>query len=380
MKYKPKTKNKKLTLFREYMKRMPDPILTEEEALEAKKIFDYNPTLHRKKSKARLSHTQSSFIKTLYVKYQNIRFISSLTGFSMKIIFHVVKGFIVPKSRKARKKHILSASEIERYKNTNELYIKHGTLREVANEVGLTKERVRQLLEAGEKYGLFKYIPPKRKSYMLLEKYKREDLIKAIKSFGCSSKICVNMGLQRQELVKLMKHYDINYADYRRISSMGKYMQKYSQIVVEHGDHPTATVMNSRKDWRAIWYGIYRYWGSLDCFRKEYGIEKPKMKIHPNTLKHWRDTIEKKKMIKNQKKMNICIFIREQGPIKMIDIHTKLGFGIGSVNTYIKELLSEGRIVRVGKGSSSRYSTNRVSEHIESIPTVLTGPSNEGKP
>jgi len=64
----------------------------------------------------------------------------------------------IPKDKKITEKPIkLSDAKIKYYKKIFQLYKEFGTFGRVASKVSLTSERVRQILERGNKYGLFEY-------------------------------------------------------------------------------------------------------------------------------------------------------------------------------------------------------------------------------
>jgi len=70
-------------------------------------------------------------------------------------------------------------SSIERLLKVYQLYQQKGTLQAVGDEIGTSRERVRQLLKSGTEMGLFEYMPFHRASWernALTSKKKRESL------------------------------------------------------------------------------------------------------------------------------------------------------------------------------------------------------------
>jgi len=64
----------------------------------------------------------------------------------------------IPKNKKISEKPIkLSDTKIKYYKKVFQLYKEYGTFKRVASKESLTSERVQQILERGNKYGLFEY-------------------------------------------------------------------------------------------------------------------------------------------------------------------------------------------------------------------------------
>lgn len=251
-------------------------------------------------------------------------------------------------------------NEIEKKKTRlseiGNLYSQLGSLEEVSKKIGITRERVRQLLVQGEKYKVLHYqINRKVRFKELTRTYDRDTLVATIKASNNIPGICSALGIKQIELCKLLKHYNIDFKEYRIVTTRSRYIKKYSTIVDCLGHHPTATEMASRKEWRSVWSGIDRLWGNLDNFRKEFGIDKPQMNIHPNTLNAWRITIEKIKIRKNKKKESVLNIIREKGPVKLVDISKQLTFNRGVTNIYVNELLEEQNIVKIGRGSATKY-------------------------
>ena len=258
--------------------------------------------------------------------------------------------------RRAIKKNLI------RYQQVKEMYDRLGTLAKVGKELNISRERVRQILARGTNYGFFSYEPIKGKENIkkLIQELTREDLIKDIQLLNSKTTLCLKFNINERYLEKLLEYFNIDLKDYQKAARMGRYIQKYSKIVDDLGYHPTTTEMNSRRGWRGIWSGISRYWGNFDNFRKEFGIDKPKMRIHPNTLVSWRKMIEKKKLIKKEKKEKVLNLIREQGPISLKFVCEKLDFSYMAILNYANELLGEKLIDRAGSGNQVKYIVNQI--------------------
>ena len=76
-----------------------------------------------------------------------------------KIIFDYYKCASIEEARKiSGAKKQLTAKYKEHLLNVNNLYLELGSLEKVAATIGVTRERVRQLLNKGERYNLFQYV------------------------------------------------------------------------------------------------------------------------------------------------------------------------------------------------------------------------------
>ncbi|UCB57564.1 MAG: hypothetical protein JSV30_02985 [Candidatus Omnitrophota bacterium] len=261
-----------------------------------------------------------------------------------------------------RTKRTIDKKKLERLRMTKEIYDKCHTLQKTADELHITRERVRQLLRKGEKLGLFKYELYKQKKREqergesrnklkdLMNNYDRISLINEIKMLISPSKICMKLNIAKDDFDRLLKHFNIDYQEYQRLARLGQCLAQYSLIVDTLGHHPTTTEMCSRKHWRGIWSKIDRYWGSIDKFRKEFGIEKPKFKIHPNTLIAVKKVAERKRLNKKERKEKMLNLIQREGPISRKVIIAKLGFKTAALDNYIKELLAERLLTRINVG------------------------------
>jgi predicted transcriptional regulator len=236
------------------------------------------------------------------------------------------------------------------------LYDELKTLEAVANKLGITRERVRQLLNKGEGYGLYLYEVNREKEYEeLLATFTREKLVNEIKKSISSTKVCMALNISPSQLQRLLTHFRINQVDYRQAARLGKCLEDYTRIVDALGHHPSTTEMNERPDWRSVWMRIDRQWGSVDKFRAEYGIDKPDYRLHPNTIEAFKQNLDERIRGKQEKKIRLYEFICSRQPVASGEIARELGIGSASVSIYLNELLEESKIRRIGSGSLTSY-------------------------
>jgi len=242
-----------------------------------------------------------------------------------------------------------------RFQQVKEAYERLGTLERTGKELGLTRQRVSQILSKGKQLGLFSYERKSSNLRTLKRELSREILIKDIELLCSGTKICLKYNINNTKLKTLLQYFNIDLKEYQRATRAGKYIQGYSKIVDALGYHPTTTELNSRPEWRKIWVGIDRYWDSIDNFRKAFGIEKPKQKVHPNTLLAFQKSKEKRSLIKREKKEKVLNLIRQEGPISAALIRNKLELKPAMTWNYIKELSEGDLISKTGKGSGVKY-------------------------
>ncbi len=124
------------------------------------------------------------------------------------------------------------------------------------------------------------------------------------------------------------------------------------------GHHPSTTEMQTRSSWRATWAAIDRLWGSMEEFRREFGIDKPTLNLHPNTLRAWKLGIEKRSKIKREKVTRIYNIIKENDPISLVKVNSMVSGKRPTTHTHIRLLLKENSIKKINKGRYTLYSIN----------------------
>ncbi len=253
-------------------------------------------------------------------------------------------------------KNTWNVPSIERLIKVKELYDKYGTLQLVANELGLTRERVRQLLKNGQKRRLYRYeLTREKKLKSLVAQVSKDNLIKVMSFTNKLDKICSQLEISEKQFYILIRHYNINTYDVATISRRKRAIQEYMRIVELLGHHPTTTELIRIPKWRALWVRIDRYWGSIESFRKDYGIDKPKQYIHPNTQIAWTKAIESNKKRKKEKLDKVYDYFLVHNIATIWDVVRALGYTRVSTSNYFKNLLEEGKITRVGKGTLTKY-------------------------
>lgn len=152
------------------------------------------------------------------------------------------------------------------------LYQEKGTLAAVGRTVGLSRERVRQLLVRGTQIGLFEYpaCPPSGPSReKILEDYKNFLSLNAVAgvnrlSMAALRRLCQSHRITREELEQIRN-------ERRRIACIDLYLS----IVQEMGHHPTTTELSTSKSGRSLRWQIGRGWGSIEAFRSALRIPSP---------------------------------------------------------------------------------------------------------
>lgn len=162
---------------------------------------------------------------------------------------------------------------IERLLNVYHLYQTRGTLQRVGDEIGLSRERVRQLLVKGTEFGLFEYKPsfeidiPREK---ILADYGRLLTLKGVAQANRISPC---------RLDRLLKEHRIADSELEEIRINTKKaicVEAYEETVRALGHHPTTTELQRFAKTRSLAARIRRCWGSIEAFRSDRGISLPR--------------------------------------------------------------------------------------------------------
>jgi len=261
-------------------------------------------------------------------------------------------------NKKLRK---LSNSKIDFSKTVFQLYKKYGTLEKVGREVGLTRERIRQILVIGNKYGLFEY-PIKKDliSYPFLVKYykNKEELLNELSDCLKKDEMLKTLNIDKTNFNRLLEHFNLNIRDVQIYSKKKKLKIQYDEYVEKIGYHPRTTEMRKNKEPRNIWAKITRYWGSMANFRQEFGypfIKQGNPKLKEN-IREW------------QQHRSASVTLRNKSYIEMI-LKTLSGNGALS-NKYLAEkcnikgqgcrnilnlMIKRGEIIKLKGGAKTVY-------------------------
>ncbi|MCX6733034.1 MAG: winged helix-turn-helix transcriptional regulator [Candidatus Roizmanbacteria bacterium] len=230
-------------------------------------------------------------------------------------------------------------------------YDEIGSLQGVARKIGLSKERVRQLLEKGNKFGLFSYVSiPKLKFKQLTEILTKDELIKQINS-KTIIEICNKYNITLEKYFKLKKLYKIDAQVYRHNAKQEKYYNQYLEVFNQLGHHPTTTELSKKKEWRNLWHCILTNWGSMENFRFQYQITPQKMPRELST--GLADYFISRKIIREELMERIIIYLKQHGSISSVEITKNFNIKRGSVHVYINELI-EKEVIYSPKGLRNR--------------------------
>lgn len=154
---------------------------------------------------------------------------------------------------------------IDRMMRVFHLYEREKSLRLTGRRLGMSGERVRQLLEKGSKIGLFQYKPVRPPILS------REKILKDYENLLNRTEVAKTNRISMKYLSKLMKLHCITEPDLaaiRRQKKMGLCREEYQTLVARLGHEPTTRELAQSGSSRSLAFRIRRLWGSLEAFRE----------------------------------------------------------------------------------------------------------------
>lgn len=258
-----------------------------------------------------------------------------------------------PKNRRTKQ---MSAEKKEKLLQIKDSYDRLGTLEAVGKELGVSRERIRQLLFEGNSAGLYVYRPTNEKKFEeLTRKYNRQSFLREIKSLTSTSQVCRKLNINPSIFERLLQHFQVDWQGQVSEEKKLKCMKEYASIVTDLGHHPTTTEMNAKPEWRNLWCKIDRIWKSFENFRKELNIPQPKRTWPKLSILGRMLSIQKTVDKKKKKKNNIVRSLQTEGPLSHREICKKLGYSQQSTWVYLKELSDEKKVKPIGGGNKVKY-------------------------
>ena len=237
------------------------------------------------------------------------------------------------------------------------LYDDYHTLEKVALELSISREYVRRLLQKGDAIGFFHYQRYGEKRFNDLKTiYDRELLLQKIRESTSEPELCEELMISSRDLNKLLVYFHIDLKAYKKEDQKKECLRLYSGIVSDLGRHPTTYDYLHIKDGPNLIAKIRRYWGSIDKFRNEFGIDAPIRSMPQKSRDGLMRRIKYLQDIKILKRQNVLNLIRGSGLISCKKISECLGLKKNLVFIYLQELQKEGLIQKNGSGNKVQYS------------------------
>jgi hypothetical protein len=248
---------------------------------------------------------------------------------------------------------------VERIINTYNLYQEKRTLESVGEKMGITRERVRQILAKGNNLGLFEYKPQRKNSQPFIPKEKILDDYKKCLNL---KKVAKKNNLSKYFIKKFLIENNISKEKLdlvKKAEKKIKCINEYKEIVEELGHHPTTTELQRKsKSYSNLFSRVFCLWGSFTAFRKELNVPEfqrgnPWVKEH---TRKWRE-YQRKIAIKNRNHQaeQIRIYLKKSGSKTFQQIVFHLGINRFRIGHLIRSLMADGKVVKKKKGKIIKY-------------------------
>ncbi len=258
-------------------------------------------------------------------------------------------GFLSPSESKKLKR----ALEIKR------LYEELGTYDTVGRQLGVSRQRVAQIIKNLEtRWGIFVAPPRRRRREALQERFPKELLTRMVYQCGTFKKFREKFRLSPGEVDYLLVNYNIGRSELEQDLALKRILTEYEGMVQELGFHPSTTLMQRERKWRALYARIEHRWGIINRFRRYYGFPIPKpgnpffREDMERGLRYRRSRLAAERSAKREA---IVALIRSRGGAWSRLIQQELRIKPSWVWRLLKELVDEGRIKRKGSGSQVIY-------------------------
>lgn len=244
---------------------------------------------------------------------------------------------------------------IERLQTIHNLYKQLGTLEAVGEQVGLTRERIRQLLAQGDKIGLFKYSP---REYPFVSKAKIiEDYKEALSLY----RVARLNNISASYLHQLFTAYSItdqDLADYGIEGRRAKCIKQYKSLADKAGHDLTTTELQNTSGGHSLHNRLIRYWGTIHAFREAFNIPKPPQgsSSFRKDTERWREHQQQVALVSRMQQLDQ---LREY-----LDVHgargtTEIGIDCELNSQRVLRLLGllvrSGEVRKTGQGSVTKY-------------------------
>jgi hypothetical protein len=247
------------------------------------------------------------------------------------------------------------SARIERLQNIFDLYKQVGTLEAVGEQVGLTRQRIRQLLVQGDRMGLFKYIPYE---YPFVSK---EKIIEDYKKTTSFSRVARLNNIPTTYLHKLLTAYSITQeelADFRVEGRRARCIEQYDYLVDAAGHHLTTTELQSTSKGHSLHNRINKLWGAIDAFREACNIPKPPQgsPTFRKDTERWRAHQQQIALVSRMQQLDqLREYLDSHGATSTAEIAVDCGLNYNRVLRLLGLLMRAGEVRKTGQGSVIKY-------------------------
>ena len=247
------------------------------------------------------------------------------------------------------------SDRVERLQAIYNLYKQVGTLEAVGKQVGVTRERVRQLLTQGDRIGLFEYNP---REYPFISKDK---IIEDYKKTLSLSRVARLNNISTSYLHELFTAYSItvqDLADYCAEGRRARCIEQYKNLVDKAGHHLTTTELQSTSEGHALHTRINRNWGTINAFREAFNIPTPPQgsPSFRKDTEQWREHRQQVALVSRMQQLDqLREYLNSHDASGSAEIAVDCGLRYQRGLRLLGLLVRAGEVRKIGHGSATKY-------------------------
>lgn len=247
------------------------------------------------------------------------------------------------------------SDRVERLQAIYNLYKQVGTLEAVGKQVGVTRERVRQLLTQGDRIGLFEYNP---REYPFISKDK---IIEDYKKTLSLSRVARLNNISTSYLHELFTAYSItvqDLADYCAEGRRARCIEQYKNLVDKAGHHLTTTELQSTSEGHALHTRINRNWGTINAFREAFNIPTPPQgsPSFRKDTERWREHRQQVALVSRMQQLDqLREYLNSHDASGSAEIAVDCGLRYQRGLRLLGLLVRAGEVRKIGHGSATKY-------------------------
>lgn len=237
----------------------------------------------------------------------------------------------------------VSFDQAVKLKQVYSLYQELGTLDSVGQRLGVTRERVRQLLRKGAVAGLFDYeTTSKRKVKQLSQRLDKRTLALALERSNVHE-VAREYGTSDTVIIKLCEANQLETKELRLHARKQRCLTEYMDVVEGLGKHPSTFELQRQPNGRALYNRMTALWGSFPNFRKAYGITFER-KANTWSKGYFSSALAASQQERTEKVKTFLTYIEQNPGVTVSKACTDLGIKRPTLYEYLKEQERLGKI------------------------------------
>jgi len=251
----------------------------------------------------------------------------------------------------------LPDDEIRFYNKYYETYRECDTLEKAGQELNVTPQIVRQILERGNKFGFFEY--PTREDLItydfLINYYKnKEEILEELSNCIKIDEALEILNTDIYNFTKLLNYFNLNLEDFKICLEKRKLKIQYDEYVGKVGHHPTTTEMSNDTRIKYVWNNITRLWSSIVDFRKEF--EYSLVKQGKPKLEEWQRQRNVESVLREKSYMKVILKnLTVNGALSNKQLADKCDITENHCRNILNLMIKRGEVIKSNRGAKTAY-------------------------